>query len=530
MSVGAAVESSQSLGHWYPGWHASQHPERAAVIDSGDGAILTYAQLDRQSIQLSNLFRRLGLRPGDGVAMLLENGPWFFIVAWAAQRSGLYYTPVSTHFTADEVAYIVEDCGARVFVSSSEQSSVASKLVVDANLAHLDAWLGVGSPMPGFDGIENQMSSLPTSPLTAELEGSAMLYSSGTSGRPKGIRMPLQLDPIGTPSSVMKLGRSLYGFGEDTVYLSPAPLYHSAPLNFSMAVHRLGGTVVVMARFDPEEFLQSIDRYGVSHTQVVPTMFNRLLSLSDEVRSAANLGTLRVAIHASAPCPVPVKDNMIEWWGPIIYEYYSGTEGVGFTAITSEEWLEHRGSVGRPLIGRVHILDDAGDELPGRQTGRVFFESKALFEYHNDPTKTAEAHSSQGWSTMGDVGFVDGDGYLYLTDRSTDMIISGGVNIYPREIENVLLEHPAVEDAAVVGIPDSDFGEQVRAIVQLRTPEEAGEQLSSELIAFCQNRLSKIKCPRSIEFRAELPRSGAGKLLKRELRAEYWQEHTTSIG
>jgi acyl-CoA synthetase (AMP-forming)/AMP-acid ligase II len=351
-----------------------------------------------------------------------------------------------------------------------------------------------------------------------------MLYSSGTTGRPKGVKVPLPNADAGAPSAVQLLGQMLYGFTEDMVYLSPAPLYHAAPLRFSMSVQRMGGTVVVMEHFDPAEFLKLVEQYKVTHTQVVPTMFVRMLKLPEEERAKYDVSSLKTVIHAAAPCPVEVKRSMIEWWGPIIFEYYAGTEGNGFVACNSEEWLAHPGTVGHSLTGVVHIVDEeSGEEVPVGETGTVYFEGGATFEYHNDPEKTKGSRLANGWSTLGDIGHLDEDGFLYLSDRKAFMIISGGVNIYPQEAENLLVTHPKVMDVAVFGIPNSDFGEEVKAVVQPMNWDDAGPDLERELIAFCKEHLSAIKCPRTIDFEQELPRAPTGKLYKRVLRDRYWE-------
>jgi len=368
------------------------------------------------------------------------------------------------------------------------------------------------------DEYDALVAERPATPLDDEREGGDFLYSSGTTGRPKAISAPLPLHPIGTPPAIVGLFEQLYGFGGDTVYMSPAPLYHSAPLRFNMVVHRLGGTTIVMDRFDPAWTLELIERYRVTHTQMVPTMFVRLLRLP---RGERDLSSLRAVVHAAAPCPPDVKAGMIEWFGPIIYEYYSATEVYLLTAIDSEDWLAHRGSVGKALLGTPHILDDEGNELGVGEPGTVWSEGGAEFEYHNDPEKTAGARNDRGWTTVGDIGYLDADGYLYLTDRKADMIISGGVNVYPQETENVLIGHPAVDDVAVFGIPNPDLGEEVKAVVQLRADNRPHAELEEELIAYCQQRLAKYKCPRSIDFTDELPRHPTGKLYKRLLRDQY---------
>jgi long-chain acyl-CoA synthetase len=511
----------------YPGAHAQTTPDKPAYIMAASGEVVTYRQLDEGSNRCAQLFRARGLRPGDGIAFCLENHPRFFEITWAAQRSGLYYTPISSRLTAAEVEYIVNDCGAKVFLTSAYKGDVAAQLA--NRLPQVHTRLMLDATAPGYDSYEQAVAQQPAKPVPDELEGHDMLYSSGTTGRPKGVKVELTGEPAGTPSPLLALVTLLYSVSPETVYLSPAPLYHAAPIRFCMGIHRLGGTTIIMDKFDPVEALQLIERYRVTHSQWVPTMFIRLLKLPEAERRRHDVSSLRVAIHAAAPCPIPVKEQMITWWGPVLHEYYAGTEGNGFVAITSEEWLQHKGSVGRSLLGEIHILDDAGNELAPGDIGTIYFANGPVFEYHNDPDKTALSRTSQGWSTMGDVGYVDQDGYLYLTDRKADMIISGGVNIYPQEAENVLAAHSKVEDVAVFGVPNSDLGEEVKAVVQPSNMDEAGPELERELIDFCQQQLAKYKCPRSIDFEAELPRHPTGKLYKRLLKDRYWKNHTTRI-
>jgi acyl-CoA synthetase (AMP-forming)/AMP-acid ligase II len=468
-----------------------------------------------------------GLRPGDGIALLLENHPRFFEIAWAAQRSGLYYTAVSTRLTAPEVEYIVDDCGARAFFTSYARREVAESL--QARLPKLCRRFMLSGTVPGYAPYEESVARHPARPLATELEGSDLLYSSGTTGRPKGVKPPLSGKPAGTVPAVVRLMKQLYGAGPDTVYLSPAPLYHAAPLRFNLSVQRLGGTCVVMEHFDAIEALQLIERFRVTVSQWVPTMFVRMLKLPEQDRFSFDLSSHRVAVHAAAPCPVEVKQKMIEWWGPILHEYYGGTEGNGLTALDSREWLMHRGSVGKPVLGEVHIVGEDGLELPVGDTGMVYFARGPKFEYHNDPEKTSSSHNAKGWSTLGDIGYVDRDGFLYLTDRKAHMIISGGVNIYPQEAENVLITHPKVADVAVIGVPNEEFGEEVKAIVQPIDQADAGPELARELMEYCRQRLADLKCPRSIDFEAELPRHPTGKLYKRLLKDRYWKGHKTRI-
>ena len=514
----------------WPGAHAQRTPDKPACVMAGSGEVMTYAELDARSNRLAQLLHARGLRFGDHIALCMENSPRFLEVCWAAQRSGLVYTPINFHLTAEEMAYIVADCDAQAFITSAAHADLAAALARRLPAA-VHTRLSAGAALPGHEPYEDAVAALPSTPLAEELEGSPMLYSSGTTGRPKGVAQPLVRTPVGAAPALVRGFARLYGVGEDTVYLSPAPLYHAAPLVFCVTVTRAGGTLVVMERFDPQDALAAIERHRVTHSQWVPTMFIRMLKLPAAERARYDLGSHRVAIHAAAPCPVAIKEQMIDWWGPILYEYYSATEGIGATIITSAEWLAHRGSVGRPMLGAVHILDDAGDELPVGEAGRIFFEpSGPQFSYYKDPEKTARARTPQGWSTVGDVGYLDADGYLYLTDRKDFMIVSGGVNIYPQEIENVLVTHPRVADVAVFGVPNDEMGEEVKAVVQPAAMTDAGPALEQELQAFCRQHLARYKCPRSIDFAAELPRAPTGKLYKRLLREKYWAGRQRRIG
>ena len=513
----------------YPGAHAQKNPDKAAYIMGGTGEVVTYGELDRRSNQLAQLLRARGLKRGDSIAICMENNASYLVATWAAHRSGLYYTAASSRLTAGELEYIVNDCGAQAFITSDYKRDVA--LEVAGSIPNVHTRLMIGGTAPGFESYEEVVGGQPESPIADESMGADMLYSSGTTGRPKGVKLPLPEAELGAPSGVLVLAQLLYGATEDTVYLSPAPMYHAAPLRFTMAVTMIGGTAVIMEHFDPIEFLRLVDRYRVTMTQVVPTMFVRLLKTPEEERKQFDVSSLKSVVHAAAPCPVPIKEQMIEWWGPIIHEYYAGTEGNGFVACTSEEWLAHKGTVGKSLAGVVHILDDDGDEQPVGESGTIYFEGGTSFEYHNDPEKTKGSQDprGRGWTTLGDVGYLDADGYLYLTDRKAYMIISGGVNIYPQEAENVLVLHPKVADAAVFGVPNEDFGEEVKAVVQPIDMADAGPELERELIAFCKEQLAALKCPRSIDFMDELPRHPTGKLYKRLLKDKYWEGHTGRI-
>lgn len=504
----------------YPGVFAASDPDRPAVIMGTSGEVRTFGELDANSNQLAHLLREAGLSRGDHVALFMENNIAFMDVVWAALRSGLYLTAINSHLTPEEVAYIVEDCEAKVFVTSQALSGVASE--VDwASLPQVSLKLMTDGVVDGFESYEKAIQDQLVIPIDDESHGITMLYSSGTTGRPKGVLKPLpQGHPSTDPGAVARMADT-YGFFDGMVYISPAPLYHAAPLGFCTNVHRFGGSIVVMERFDPAYALELIDKYKVTHSQWVPTMFIRMLRLSPEERAKYDLSSLQIAIHAAAPCPVPVKREMIEWWGPIIYEYYAGTEGNGSTAITSQEWLERPGSVGQARVGKIHIIGPDGEELGPMEEGAIYFSGGAEFSYHNDPEKTAESRRAGGLTTLGDVGYLDEEGWLYLTDRKAHMIISGGVNIYPREIEDVLIQHPAVADVAVFGVPNDDFGEEVKAVIQPIDPKDAGPELASELDTFVRQHLASYKCPRSIDFRDELPRLPTGKLYKRILVDEY---------
>ncbi|GAA3547532.1 acyl-CoA synthetase [Nonomuraea rosea] len=506
----------------HPGAIAAVTPDKPAVIMAGSGRVVTYRELDEESNRLAHLFRAAGLRPGDHIAFMLANHPLFLVVAWAAHRSGLYYTPVSSRLQTDELAYIVDNCGARAFITSADLAGVATSIT--AATPGVGLRLMLDGAAEGFESYEEAVAGLPATPIEDECAGTDMLYSSGTTGRPKGVKLAATHGPLTEPGLLFKLIEALFAPSGDSVYLSPAPLYHAAPLRYSMTFQRLGATVVVMERFDPERYLELVERYGVTHSQLVPTMFIKMLKLPPEIREKHDISSLKYAIHAAAPCPVPVKDQMIAWWGPIIHEYYAGTEGNGFLYVNAQDWLQHKGTVGRSLLGVVHVCDEDGADLPPGEHGTIYFENGGRFEYHGDPGKTRSAQDplGRGWTTLGDIGYLDADGFLYLTDRRSYMIISGGVNIYPQEAENVLSVHPKVADVAVFGVPDEEMGEQVKAVVEPVSLDEAGPGLESELIAYCREHLAHYKCPKSVDFREALPRHPTGKLYKRLLRDEYW--------
>lgn len=514
----------------YPGKHAVDRGDQAALIMEPSGRKMTFAEFDANANRLAHLFRKAGLRRGDHVAIFMENNLRYCEVMSGAERTGLYYTCVNSFLTAQEVAYIVDDCDAKVFVTSVAKSDVA---ITAASLTpQVSTFLCVDATEPRgpFLPYDAALSSFAPTPVSDEQLGAAMLYSSGTTGRPKGILRPLpDLHPR-EQLPVMTFTQQLLGMREGMVYLSPAPTYHSAPQASIATALRLGSTCVIMERFDAELFLQLVERHKATHSNMVPTMFNRLLKLPEEVRTRYDVSSLEAVAHSAAPCPVPVKKAMIEWWGPILREYYGSTEANGFTFCDSEEWLEHPGTVGRAIYGTLLILGENEEPVEPGVVGTVWFEGATNFDYYKDEEKTAEARDPTGQrSTVGDVGYLDEDGYLYLTDRKMYMIISGGVNIYPQEVENLLVTHPKVLDAAVFGVPNADLGEEVKAAVQLVDGHGASPDLERELIHFCRDNLAHYKCPRSVDFELELPRLPTGKLYKRILRDRYWGEATSWI-
>ncbi|MFT5691101.1 MAG: long-chain acyl-CoA synthetase [Oceanicoccus sp.] len=511
----------------YIGDLAKQQPDHLAYVMARSGESVTYRELDDRSNQAAQLFRSLGLKRGDHIAFYLENNARFLEVCVAAARSGLFYTAISSRLTVSEAEYIVNDCGAKLFISSVAKSPIADALL--PLIPNVEAKLMINGVIDGYESYENSRDAMPAEPIADEAVGLDMLYSSGTTGRPKGVKLPLPETPIGENSSLSTLLEVLYGFSKDTMYLSPAPLYHAAPLRYNMGTIGYGGTCIIMEDFDEENALRLIEKYKITHSQWVPTMFVKMLKLPEEVRVKYDVSSLEVAIHAAAPCPIPIKEQMIDWWGPVIYEYYAGSEGNGFNAINSAEWLTHKGSVGRSILGVVHICNDEGEELPTGEAGTIYFADGPQFVYHNDPEKTKESTHHKGWTTLGDVGRLDDDGFLYLTDRKAFMIISGGVNIYPQEAENRLIMHPKVADVAVFGIPNEEFGEEVKAVVQPANWSDVGPELEAELLAFCQEGLTKIKCPRSVDFDKELPRHPTGKLYKRLLRDKYWSDKESKL-
>ncbi len=513
----------------HPSHFAKSHPDKAAYIMAGSGETVTFKQLDERSNQTAHALREAGLQPGETFALFAENSARYLEIYWAAMRSGLYVTCISSRLTAPEVEYIIQDSGSKLLIASAQLGATAIEAKQLTGLK--DGW-SIDGEIEGFTALETQRERFPTTPIPDEMHGADMLYSSGTTGRPKGIRAPFVPDRAIDEDNVLnQIAKGLAGADENSIYLSPAPLYHAAPLRWCGAFTRFGATLIIMEKFDPEDFLRQVEKHKVTHTQVVPTMFVRMLKLPEEARAEYDVSSLEFAIHAAAPCPIPVKEQMIEWWGPIIDEYYAGSEGNGMTWAKSPEWLTHKGTVGRPIWGELHICGEDGEELPVGEEGQIYFGGTVPPTYHNDEEKTAGARHAEheDWSSLGDVGKVDEDGYLYLTDRKAFMIISGGVNIYPQETENVLITHPKVADCAVIGVPDPDFGEAVKAVVQPMEGIASDEALAEELMEHCRAHLSKLKCPKSIDFDPELPRHPTGKLYKRLIRDRYWGEKNSRI-
>jgi len=514
----------------YTGKHVIDRADQPAFTMASSGAVVTYRELEARANRVAHLLAHLGLERLDHFSIFMENNDRYLEICSAGERSGLYFTCVNSYLTADELAYIVNNSESKVLFTSRALLPVAREAIAQCPDVIACFVVDAGENDDVFADFEEATASYPSTPLERERLGGAMLYSSGTTGRPKGIVRPLPDDTPDNPTPLYTFLQNLWGYRDGITYLSPAPLYHSAPQTAVNLAIRSGGTVIIMEKFEPEHYLELVERYQVTHSQLVPTMFSRLLKLPEDVRTKYDLSSLEVVVHAAAPCPVPVKRQMIDWWGPIIREYYGATEGMGFTACDSEEWLDHPGTVGRILLGELHICDDEMKELPQGEPGTLWFKSGSPFQYFHDVEKTKESTSPDGsLVTVGDVGYLDEDGYLFLSDRATFMIISGGVNIYPQEAENLLITHPKVADAAVFGVPNVDLGEEVKAVVQLMPTVVASPETAQELIDFCREHLAHPKCPKSIDFEAQLPRLPTGKLYKRTLRDRYWADHKSRI-
>ncbi|MDB5428923.1 MAG: Acyl-CoA synthetase [Caulobacter sp.] len=495
---------------------AAAAPDRPAVICASSGDRLSFREMNELSIRIARMLRDEGLAAGDRVAILLDNVVEYFAIAWAIRRAELRYVPINWHLGSEEAAYLVRDCDARALIASPALATLAQSVAAAMPADMLR--LVIRRPIEGFQLLDEAIADQPATAPPNERDGVYMFYSSGTTGHPKGILRPLPNAPFGEMRALEGMVQSLFGFRERMVYFNPAPLYHAAPLGWSMSAQMHGGTVVIAERFDAEATLAAIERHHVTHPHFVPTHFVRMLKLPDGARRRYDLSSLEVVLHAAAPCAIPVKRAMIDWWGPVIHEFYSGSEGGGFTTLGSEEWLAHEGSVGRSIGGPIRIVGDDGTVLAAGETGTIYFEDAEAFAYHKDDAKTAQFFNAHGWGTLGDIGRLDEDGYLYLSDRRSNMIISGGVNIYPQETEDLLISHPKVLDAAVIGVPDEEMGEQVKALVVADPSARGDTDLAAELLAHCRAKLAAYKCPRTLEFVDALPRLPTGKLLKRMLR------------
>ena len=514
-------------GH-HPSAHAQTQPDKPALVIADSGEVLTYRELDEGSNRFAQLLRLRGLVPGDRIGVMMRNSLLLPIVYWGATRCGVFVTMLSTHLKPDEAAYILGDSAAKLLVLSASLGATPRALAAerDALIPGISEifFADDDDAIPGATSLGEAMATMPTAPVADEISGFHLLYSSGTTGRPKGIAVPF------TPGPIDEFNRSegrpdIYQPFDPLVAWNAGPLYHAAPLSGMTITQRLGGTFVTLRKFDAEASLRAIQDYRVNHAQFVPTMFVRMLALPDAVRANYDVSSLKLAIHAAAPCPVEIKRRMIDWWGNCIFEYYSSTEGVGATGISAEEWLKKPGSVGRSSMGPIHICDDDGRVLPAGEAGVIWFEAPEgrTVHYLNDPEKARRAtHPDHAnWFTVGDIGRLDEDDYLFLTDRKDFMIISGGVNIYPQAIEDCLIVHPKVMDAAVIGVPNADYGEAVKAVIQPKVWAEAGPELEAELREWCATRISAVTQPRSYDFVEELPRIPSGKLAKHELRKLY---------
>ena len=514
----------------HPRLIAESHPRKAAAIMADSGESISFAELEAAANRAARALRALGIQNGDTVAYWIKNSLDYFILYWAGQRAGVYMVPTPTHLSPEEAAYIFNDSSAKLLITAAEINA-ASDFCKHANeycprLRHIKS---IGVRIEGADSWETIIQDQDSTPIDDEQSGFHLIYSSGTTGKPKGVKLPFVGGNVTDSNFWVDRNKSRYNLTDDSVYMCPAPLYHAAPLLFSVTAQRIGSTVIILPKFSPEAALTAIEKYRVTYTQMVPTMFVRMLRMDENDRMSYDVSSLESVIHAAAPCPVHIKQQMMTWLGEIIHEYYAGSEANGSTAITPAEWLDRPGSVGRADRGILHICNEEGDELPAGENGLIYFEGASNFTYLNDPQKTKDARhpKHEEWTTIGDIGWVDDDGYLYLTDRRNFVIISGGVNIYPQEIENFLLQNTKVADVAVVGVPNEDLGEEVKAVVQPTNWSDAGAALETELIDFCREHLSHVKSPKSVDFMQALPRQENGKLYKKVIRESYWEKMPT---
>ena len=503
----------------------SADPSHIAVIAASSEKVLRYAELDEQSNKIASYLRQLGLNNGDTIAVCLENRVEYFALVWAGLRSGLMVTPINKYLSAEEIEYIVSNSESKVLFCSETYHSIAYEIALNCNsCSHV---FSVDGSFRGVKSLQESLKNSEDNKTDWDIRGNLFCYSSATTGRPKGIELPLSLDSYQEKKEDMTAALAAISMGQETVYLCPAPLYHAAPIQYSTALQELGATIVVMEKFDAKKALDCIERYKVTFSQWVPTMFVRMLKLPEPERLQYDISSQTFVLHAAAPCPVDVKKAMLDWWGPIIYEYYGGSERNGSTYVTPQEWLSNPGTVGKAHMGTIRICNEAGEELPAGEVGRIYFDLPDVsFEYKGDLKKTKEARHPvhPTWTTLDDVGYVNEEGYLFLTGRFSHMIISGGVNIYPQEIEDCLCMFPGVEDVAVIGVPHDEMGEEVKAVVELSDGYSPSAELEQRIIAYASHAMARFKCPKSVDFVDKLPRLETGKLAKRELYKQYWPD------
>ncbi len=511
----------------HPRIFASTHADKPAMIMEETGQSLTYGELEPIANQGAQFIRSLGIENGDIIALWATNSIKFMEIYWAAQRAGIYICPLPTHLSADDAAYIMANCGAKLLIVSNQIKAAAEFIkTAAAKLDNLENIFSIDGDLDHVEPWAAQINAMPLTPIEDEEAGFHLIYSSGTTGRPKGVKLPLIGGDVMEDTIWAKRYESIYNLTDTSVFLACAPLYHAAPILFVANTMRRGATIIIMKKFDAEGTLKAIENHGVTMSQMVPTMFIRMLRLPEDTRLAYDVSSLEYVIHAAAPCPKEIKYQMMEWFGDIIDEYYAGSESIGATTITSAEWRERPGSVGRGKNCTLHICDEAGDELPAGETGTVYFAGGYDFEYLGEPEKTKKSRNPKNpkWATLGDIGYVDEAGYLFLTDRKNFVIISGGVNIYPQETENLIIQHPKVADVAVIGVPNAEMGEEMKAVIEPLDWQDAGEALAEDIIAYCRSKLGPIKCPKSVDFDKKLPRQENGKLFKRLVRKRYWPE------